>query len=955
MSQVSLPQKEKEILDFWENEQIFEKTLEKAAPRGRFVFFEGPPTANGKPGIHHVESRAFKDAIPRFRTMQGYHVERKAGWDTHGLPVELEVEKKLGFGGKKDIEKFGIEKFNAECKKSVWKYLEDWRALTRRIGFWLDLDHPYVTYEPAYIESLWWIIKRIWDKGLIYKDYKIVPHCPRCETTISSHELALGYKEVDDRAVYVKFRVIEPTEFPTFEPIGALEPVQEDLPTYFVAWTTTPWTLPANVALAVNPMIDYVRVKFKQEYLWVAKDRLKEAVPGPYEIVEFATGAALAGMKYESLFPSIRDSSLQSSPLTWTVVSADFVSTKEGTGIVHTAVMYGADDFELGARIGLPKRHLVGRDGKFTAEAGQFSGLFVKDADPLIIKDLQKHDLLLKEETIRHSYPFCWRCRTPLLYYAKDSWYIKMSDLRDKLIVENAETNWEPEYIKEGRFGEWLREVKDWAISRERYWGTPLPIWECQKCGGFRCLGSFDELKKERSSDFDPHRPFVDDIELPCEACGGVMKRIPEVMDVWFDSGAMPFAQWHYPFENQEKIDKGEAFPADYISEAIDQTRGWFYTLLAVSVLLDKGRPYKNVICLGHLLDADGRKMSKSLGNIVDPEEMIERYGADAVRWYMYTITTPGDSKRFDEKILREMVQKVFNILWNVQSFYKLYEPTAVGRQPSADGWEHVLDRWILARLNVLVRDCTDWLEHFKITESARAIGEFIGDLSTWYVRRSRERMKSGDGIKILRQVLETISKLLAPFAPFTAEALYQELGGSKRSVHLEDWPAVEETRIDDGLLTEMEQARRVVTLALGQREAAGLNVRQVLNRLTVSGVKFSSEVAEVIAEEVNVKTIDFVEGDLAVNLETAVTPELRRQGLIREMIRAGNALRKQSGLTIDDRIILIIVTSAAEVEQAVDEHRTVLLRGMRADEIIFEKGATGHQPFLLRLRRVVF
>src|SRR3989339_1007350 len=782
----NFPQIEEELLKNWEAEKIFEQTLAKDAPKGRFVFFEGPPTANGRPGIHHVEARAFKDCIPRFRTMQGYLVERKAGWDTHGLPVELEVEKQLGFTGKKDIEALGIAEFNKHCKESVWKYLADWQQITRRIGFWLDLEHPYVTYEPAYVESLWWVIKQIWDKGLLYQDYRVTPHCPRCGTSLSSHELAQGYKDVEDPAVFVKFRVTRRAD-------GTMPNPEE--PEFLVAWTTTPWTLPANVALAVGEKIRYGKVRYENEFLWIAKDRMTAVGLGAAEIVEEKLGEELVGTEYEPLYPFLNNVILSEVPLVfggtgrseeslsdseedpsvvqrnrlpqddnkkktqaWSVVPADFVSTTDGSGIVHTAVMYGADDFDLGTKLGLPKHHLVGLDGKFLSEAGPFAGMFVKDADPKVMEDLETRRLLLKKETITHTYPFCWRCKSPIIYYAKDSWYIRMSGLRDELLKANESIHWEPDYIKDGRFGEWLREVKDWAFSRERYWGTPLPIWICEACGEKSCVGSFKELRERAThgveESFDPHRPFVDEVSLKCDKCSGSMRRVSEVCDVWFDSGAMPFAQWHYPFENKERIEGdsplpeggsrgvGEApsFPADYISEAIDQTRGWFYTLLAVSVLLGKEAPYKNVICLGHVLDAKGKKMSKSIGNVINPVEVIDQYGADAVRWYMYTVNQPGDPKRFDLKALDEMVKKVFLILWNVLSFYELYAQNQ-GKTEISVPSIHILDRWVLTRLHTLVRDATADLESYKVTEPARAIGEFVSDLSTWYVRRSRDRV----------------------------------------------------------------------------------------------------------------------------------------------------------------------------------------------------------------------
>ncbi|MBN1983749.1 MAG: isoleucine--tRNA ligase, partial [Chitinivibrionales bacterium] len=634
------PAMEEEILRFWEQENIFKKTLEKTKDGKSFVFFEGPPTANGKPGIHHVLARAYKDIILRYKTMQGFFVERKAGWDTHGLPVELQVEKELKISGKPDIEKYGIAQFNEKCEQSVWKYKKEWEELTKRIGFWLDLDSPYVTYENEYIESLWWIIRQIWDKDLLYKGHKVVPHCPRCGTALSSHEVAQGYKSVEENSVFIKFKVVGEKD------------------TSILSWTTTPWTLPGNVALAVGEAIEYVKIKVGKE-MYICAKAVVERLFEKYKEIETFTGADLIGMKYEQLF----DIPALQSETSHQVYTADFVNTDEGTGVVHTAVMYGEDDYQLGEKVGLPKHHTVDENGTFTDEVPGLAGKFVKDkeVEKAIISDLQDRGLLLKEEMYTHDYPFCWRCDTPLLYYAKDSWFIRMSSLKEQLIKNNEEINWVPGYIKHGRFGEWLNELKDWAFSRERYWGTPLPIWESED-GDRICIGSREELKqlaKDPSKvikDFDLHRPFVDDIVLMKD--GKEYRRVKEVIDVWFDSGAMPFAQWHYPFENKERIDKGVSFPAAFISEAIDQTRGWFYTLLAVSTLLDKGAPYKNIICLGHILDNKGQKMSKSRGNVVDPFEMIGKYGADTVRWHLFTMNQPGDSKLFDEKHLGDVLRK---------------------------------------------------------------------------------------------------------------------------------------------------------------------------------------------------------------------------------------------------------------------------------------------------------
>ena len=911
---------EQDTLKEWKDKQIFKKTVEKDAPKGSFVFFEGPPTANGHPGIHHVEARAFKDCIPRFRTMQGYSVKRKAGWDTHGLPVELEVEKELGFKSKHEIEDYGVEKFNEKCKQSVWKYKEEWEEFTHRLGYWLDFDDAYVTYKPEYVESLWWAIKQIWDKDLLYRDYRVTPHCPRCGTSLSSHELSQGYKDVKDLTITARFKI--------------LGKENESI----LAWTTTPWTLPGNVALAVGKDIDYIKIKIDDEFVWLAESRL-EIIEGKYEVIEKQKGSELVGLEYEPLYSFMKDlffnemdENVQGNM--YKIHHADFVTTEDGTGVVHTAVMYGQDDFELGNEIGLPKYHLVNQDGTFVQGTGFLEGKFVVDEEVAIdiIKDLAKKGLLFSKKKYTHSYPHCWRCKTKVIYYAKDSWYIAMSKLRDKLLEENENINWEPSHIQNGRFGEWLREVKDWSFSRERYWGTPLPIWESED-GDKICIGSFEQLRelaKDKSNvgdDFDPHRPYVDNIVL--HQNGKDYFRTKDLIDVWFDSGAMPFAQHHYPFENKDLVDSGDAFPADYISEAIDQTRGWFYTLLAVSTLLGKERPYKNVICLGHVLDSKGKKMSKSLGNIVLPMDMIDKYGADAVRWYMYTINQPGESKRFDEKTLSDMVKKNFNLLMNVVSFYEMFEEGSVKESKS----EHVLDRWILLRLNKLVIETTDRLENYIITETVRDLGSFINDLSTWYVRRSRDRFKGVDkedkqhAVHTLQECLLTLSKLMAPFTPFLSENIYRRVGGKLESVHLDSWPVAKDSVSETDMLESMNRTRSIVSKALERRSEAGVNVRQVLGLMEVSipSGELNEEYITLIKDEVNIKNVKITKGDYDVSLDLNLTTELVREGTVREIIRRVNSLRKESGLTISDKIMLVI-NGPDEVLKAVSEHKDTLL-----------------------------
>lgn len=716
-SKINLSKQEEEVLSFWSENKIFEKSLARNQKGKKFVFYEGPPTANGKPGIHHVLARAFKDVILRYKTMKGYYVPRKAGWDTHGLPVELEVEKNIGISGKNQIESIvpqnktaSIEKFNEKCRQSVWKYQKDWEKLTERIFFWLDLSNPYITYDSKYIETLWWIVWQIDKKGLLYKGHKVVPYCPRCGTALSSHEVAQGYKDITETSLYVKFKIKGKDK------------------QYLLAWTTTPWTLPGNVALAVNRNISYVKVRIKDEVYIIAEDRI--AILGPdTKIIEKIKGKDLEGIKYQPLYEIEGGSNEQSHQ----VLLADFVTAKDGTGIVHTAVMYGEDDYLLGHKVGLPKNHTVNDEGKFFDNVKKWAGVFVKDANPKIISDLKKRKLLFKSEDITHSYPHCWRCNSPLLYYARDSWYIRMTKLKEKLLENNKKINWIPKHLKNGRFGDWLENINDWAISRNRYWGTPLPIWECTKCHKYKVVSSLDELGK----DIEPHRPYVDEVKFTC-VCGGEMKRVPEVMDCWFDSGAMPYAQHHYPFENVELFQS--EFPADYIAEAIDQTRGWFYTLLAISTAVSNDTSYKNVISLGHILDEKGQKMSKSLGNIIDPWKVMNQYGADPLRYYMYTVNQPGEPKIFSDKGITTVTRNVFLTLWNVYSFFTTYALIDNFVPKKQNEFSNILDKWIIAKKNQLACDVLKYLDDYNIYDGAKAIESFINQLSTWYIRRSRRR-----------------------------------------------------------------------------------------------------------------------------------------------------------------------------------------------------------------------
>lgn len=1056
---------EEEVLGFWDRKKIFEASVKKG--RKPFVFFEGPPTANGKPGVHHVEARAFKDVVCRYKTMRGFRVERRAGWDTHGLPVEIEVEKKLGLTSKREIEKYGIAAFNAKCRESVWTYKDEWEQLTRRMGFWLDTDHPYVTYESSYIESLWHILKEFSRAGYLYEDDRIVPWCVRCGTALSSHELAQGYKTVTDQSVYVRFHLKERR--------AAL-----------LVWTTTPWTLPANVAAAVAPDLEYVTIDDRGEKFILLASRAEKLFPDLKPLWR-EKGENLIGLKYEPLYP--RDG------MPYRVVGGDFVSGEDGTGIVHIAPAFGDDDLQIARKVGLPVLDTIGDDGAFTDVVPQWQGKFAKDTDPLIIKDLDQKGFLWKQEPYEHEYPFCWRCDTPLLYRARKSWWIKVSRLRRELVAANETVSWHPEHLKTGRFGGWIREAKDWAISRERYWGTPLPIWKCEVCATHTVVGSIDELSRHtknsgntymlmrhgfskhnklgianslpeedvynlttrgkeevkktvqslkklkidliissdllraketagivakaldvpvlydhdlreirfgeyegkgveelrafesgwRDSDylvkgypggeslndvkvrmarffarteqlhrdkkilvighesplwvlaailsgnldvdafprgnrlataqvqkiklatvprnergeFDLHRPYIDEIALYCTTCENRMARVESVADVWFDSGSMPYAAWHYPFENKEHIDKKNSFPADFIAEAIDQTRGWFYVLLAVSVLLRRGAPYKNVLSLGHLLDKTGKKMSKSRGNVVHPMKLFETYGADAVRWYFFTINQPGDPKLFDEKDVQSARRNFLDLLSNTLRFYELY----AGEKPKKTA-PHILDRWIQARFDEVATSVARAMDAYDIVGAARTIEDFVAnDVSRWYVRRSRDRMKNGEGVATLKAILMKTAVISAPFIPFLSEVVYQAVGGKMSSVHLESWPA--KTALSKKMLGSMAELREIATRGLELRGRAGIKIRQPLASLTLkqSSIK-EKALLEILKDELNIKNvyIDKTIGEDAV-LDIAITDELKQEGAAREIMRTLQDIRKKMNLEPKDYI----------------------------------------------------
>ncbi|MCL1901612.1 MAG: isoleucine--tRNA ligase, partial [Firmicutes bacterium] len=810
-------EKEKEIIEFWKKNKIFEKTTQNREANPVFTFYDGPPTANGKPHMGHVLTRAIKDCIPRFKTMKGYNVLKKAGWDTHGLPVELEVEKELKLDGKQDIEKYGIEPFIKKCKESVWKYKGEWERMSERLGFWADMKNPYITYEDNYIESVWWSLKQIFDKGLIYKGHRIVPYCPRCGTALSSHEVAQGYKDVKEKSIFVKFKV------------------EKENDTYFLAWTTTPWTLPSNVALCLNPKEKYAKIKAGKEFYILAQNLVPSLFEN-YETINVKQGKEYEHTAYAPLF-----NYKKVDKKAYYVTVDNFVTLTDGTGIVHIAPSFGEDDSNVGKKYNLPFLSLVNEQGRFINEAVDIKGLFCKDADKFIIENLRKANKLFKEQMYEHSYPYCWRCDTPLIYYARSSYFIKVTAVKESLLQNNASINWIPENIKSGRMGNFLENVIDWGLSRERYWGTPLPIWVCDKCQKMHCIGSKAELNEltKCNDDIELHRPYVDGLTFKCK-CGGTYKRTPEVIDCWYDSGAMPFSQFHYPFENKELFEKH--FPADFISEAIDQTRGWFYTLISISNLIFEKAPFNNCIVLGHVNDKDGFKMSKHKGNVVDPWSVLDKQGADAVRWYFYTASNPWLPTRFYSEAVDEVQRKFMGTLWNTYAFFVLYaeldgfDPKL---HPLQDAELSLMDTWVLSRLNSLIKEVDEGLNAYRVTEPARAIAAFVDELSNWYVRRCRERFwapgMEDDKINAymtLYRVLCDLAKLSAPFVPFMAEEIYLNLvksvdAGAPESVHLCDYPVYDEDFIDGVLETNMDAVLDIVTLGRAARNAANIKTRQ--------------------------------------------------------------------------------------------------------------------------------
>lgn len=1015
-SKLDIQALEEGVLTFWKAHDVFHQSMENRADGPEFVFFEGPPTANGRPGVHHVLARVFKDMFPRYKAMQGFHVSRRGGWDTHGLPVEIEVEKRLEFSNKQEIEDFGIANFNELCRKSVFTYIQEWEKLTDRIGFWVDLDEAYITYKNEYIESVWWLLKSIWDKGLLYQGFKVVPYCPRCGTPLSDHEVAQGYSKAVDPSLFVRM------------------PMVDEENTSLLVWTTTPWTLPGNVAVAANPDIDYVKVAVgegdEEEFLILAQS-LSEQVLGdqPYSVVKTFKGKQLNGKKYHPLFtflPVEKDAHY--------IVMADFVTTEDGTGLVHIAPAFGADDMQMAIDYDLPVLMTVNDSGRFKSDVRPWAGMWVKDADALIVKDLDQRGLMLHIGTYEHTYPFCWRCDTPLLYYARPTWYIRTSELKDRLVALNENINWYPEYIKHGRFGNWLENNIDWALGRERYWGTPLPVWECENCHHQVCVGSVQELSERAGKDLgdlDLHRPYVDNIHFVCEDCHGRMNRVVELIDVWFDSGSMPVSQWHYPFENEDTFK--EQFPADFICEAVDQTRGWFYTLHAISTLVFDSHAYKNVICLGLILDEAGRKMSKSRGNVVEPWDVLREHGADAFRWYLYTASPPGQERRFSEDLVGEVIRNFTLTLWNTYAFFVTYA--------NLDAWTpndsvapafSELDKWLLSSLHALIRDVTEAYENYDVLGATRPIEKFVDQLSNWYLRRSRRRYwkTESDSDKAaayatLYEALKSLAFLLAPTMPFLADHLYQNLVRSTSSdapvsVHLADWPDYDPDRIDESLNSDMTTVMKLASLGHAARNSENLKVRQPLSKaaFVVGNLEEQRVVdayASLLQDELNVKSVSLLdsaseavrfslnplprqlgqrfqalfpkvrkvllelppdksarklldgeslkvtvegetyeitpdevevraeskegfavasEGAYLAALVTELTPELVKEGLVREFVRRVQSLRKDADLDIADRIRLYY-TASDQLTQAINSHEAYIQEETLTTELV--------------------
>ena len=902
---------EKEVANLWTARNVIKKNFDMNQDGEYFTFYDGPPTANGRPHVGHVLTRVMKDIIPRYKVMKGYKVIRKAGWDTHGLPVELEIEKKLGISGKEQIEEYGVEKFVKECKESVFTYVSMWEKMTNQIGYWVDMENPYVTYHNPYIESVWWALKQMWDKGLLYEGHKVMPYCPRCGTALSSHEVAQGYKDVKDLTCVAKFKV------------------EGEDNKYILAWTTTPWTLPSNLALCINKAYTYIEAKVGDEILILAKDLADKVLGEDYEIVREFPGTELLGTKYEQLMPfgKVEGKAFE-------VIHGDYVTLSDGTGIVHIAPAYGEDDSLVAKANGITFINLVDREGRFVEEVTPWAGKFVKKCDESICKWLEENNKLFKSEKHLHSYPHCWRCDTPLLYYPKESWFVAMTTLRDKLLENNNKINWYPDNIRTGRFGKFLENVIDWGISRDRYWGTPLPIWNCE-CGHKECIGSIAELKEKGINvpeDIELHKPYIDNVHLKCEKCGKEMTRTGEVIDCWFDSGSMPFAQLHYPFENKELFEQN--YPAQFISEAVDQTRGWFYTLLAISTAIFDRNPFENCIVLGHVLDKKGLKMSKSKGNVVDPFDVLDAQGADATRWHFYTASAPWLPTRFSIDDVGEAGRKFMGTLWNVYSFYVLYAELDQFNPLKYNDFvsENVMDKWVMSKLNTLVKDVDSMLNSYQITQAALAIEDFTDELSNWYVRRNRGRYwceeltddKIGAYVTLYK-VLTTLIKVAAPFVPFITENIYQNLvvgldENAPESIHLCSWPEVNENAIDKNLEKEMDLAYTIVKLGRSARNGANIKNRQPLSKMLVSTDSLPEYYGEIITDELNIKAVEFG-ADLSTHVNFEIKPNLpvlgRAYGKLIPGIRREIAARNQMELaqTIQNGGVVVINVDGTEIE----------------------------------------
>ena len=1020
-------EREKEVLEFWKENKIFEKSIDSRKEGETYTFYDGPPTANGKPHIGHVLTRVIKDMIPRYRTMKGAKVLRKAGWDTHGLPVELEVEKLLGLDGKEQIEEYGLEPFIEKCKESVWKYKGMWEDFSGIVGFWADMDDPYVTYHNDFIESEWWALKQIWEKGLLYKGYKVVPYCPRCGTPLSSHEVAQGYKDVKERSAIVRFKV-------------------KDEDAYILAWTTTPWTLPSNVALCVNANETYAKVKAADGYVYYMAEALLDTVLGKlakedtpaYEILETYKGSELEYKEYEPLYDFVKPICEKQHKKSHIVLCDDYVTLTDGTGVVHQAPAFGEDDARVGRKYDIAFVQLVTEKGEMSEET-PWAGTFVKQADMPILEDLEKRELLFDAPKFEHSYPHCWRCDTPLIYYARESWFVKMTEVKDKLIKNNNTINWMPKTIGEGRFGAWLENVQDWGISRNRYWGTPLNIWECD-CGHRHAIGSIEELKSMSDNcpdDIELHRPFIDGVTIKCTECGKEMHRVPEVIDCWFDSGAMPFAQWHYPFENKEIFD--DNFPADFISEAVDQTRGWFYSLLAISTLIFDKAPYKNVIVLGHVQDENGQKMSKSKGNAVDPIEALTEFGADAIRWYFYSNSAPWLPNRFHKDAVVEGQRKFMGTLWNTYAFFVLYanidnfDPTKYTLDVNSLA---PMDKWLLSKLNTVVKTVDENLENYKITETTRVLDNFVDELSNWYVRRSRTRfwLKGMPESKVnaymtLYTALVTLAKISAPMIPFMAEDIYRNLvcsvdKSAPESVHLCDFPTYDSSLINEELEQKMEKVLDIVVLGRSARNSANIKNRQPIGKMYVKSDALDEMYSDIIKDELNVKEIEFTdnvrdftsysfkpqlrtlgrrfgknigavkdilasldgnaamdelnakgtltitvdgtaealeaedvliesaqkegfesvsENNITVVIDTKLTPELIKEGMLREIVSKVQTMRKEAGFEVMDHIVLSVEGNDM-ISAVLKENEAFVMEEVLADKIITGTAAYNKQ-----------